>query len=143
MVLPVPAEPPTRGTIVIALNELALGRVQEDGPLFPGEFERAFEFFEVADDVEAPLGIGVIKGVRRYGRRSDLGWCFGQTAGRQVEQGFSGFLGQMIDKFEKRIFIGCLTNVGKPFERDAKSEELIAGNARKKELKVSAIRNSI
>ena len=70
MVLPVPAKPEMRRPVVVALDELALGRVQEDGPLLPRVLQSPFKLFDIGEQTEAALGVGVDKGVGI--RRGDL-----------------------------------------------------------------------
>ena len=47
------------GAVVLALDELALGRMQEDRPLLPGIVQGPLERLHVGHHPEPPLGVGV------------------------------------------------------------------------------------
>ncbi len=52
-----------RGTAVIPLHQLPLGRMEKDRPLLPGIVQGALQFLDVVHHPETPLGIGMGKGI--------------------------------------------------------------------------------
>ena len=52
------------GAVVVALDELPLGRMQKDRPLLPGIVEGPLERLDVGHHPEAPLRVGVREGIR-------------------------------------------------------------------------------
>ncbi len=52
-----------RRAAVVALDQLALRRMQKDGPLLPGIIEGARKFFDIRHHAEAALRIGMIEGI--------------------------------------------------------------------------------
>lgn len=103
----------------VALHPLALGRMEEDGPLVPGVFQGALKLIQIAHEAEAPLGVRVGErietGRRRRPRHLRL------TPGRQLEQRLGRLGREMGDQFQQAI-LGGLAHVGKPFGRDAVAE---------------------
>jgi hypothetical protein len=55
--------PRPRRAAVVALDELALRRVQEDRPLLPRVLERALQLLDVGEHAEAALGVRVLERV--------------------------------------------------------------------------------
>lgn len=58
----------TGGAAVVAFNQVLLGRVQKNRPLFPGVVQGALEFFLVGHDSESALSVGMVEGVAAGGK---------------------------------------------------------------------------
>ena len=87
-------------TIVCALHNPALGRVQEDGPLLPREFERALQLVYVLHQAEAALRVWVGEGVRAGGR---LHRPVRRAAGREFQKRFRRLGRQVVGEVEQRV----------------------------------------
>ena len=112
------------GAAVIALDRLALRRMQEDGPFLPRVVQGTRQFVAIVDEAEAALRIRMGKGIGalgcgRSGRRGD--------AGRQVQQRLGGLLGQVVRQVEQRS-VGGGAHVRQPFGRHTVAEQRGVGD---------------
>jgi hypothetical protein len=93
--------------------------MQENGPLFPGEFQGAFQLLDVGEHAEAALGVGVGEGIAVGGD----GFGHGRAAaGGQLQQRFGRLLGQVLGQGEEAVFVGQ-AHVGQPLFGDAVAEQ--------------------
>ncbi len=113
------------GAFVVAFDNVALGGVEEDGPLFPRVIEGGGELFGIGHDAEAALGVGVSEGVCAWWHRDGGLRC---AAGGEQEEGFRGFGGESLGHIEDGVF-RCMTDVGEPFSGDAVGEKLFVFEA--------------
>ena len=88
--------------IVCAIHNPALGRVQEDGPLLPREFERALQLVYVLHQAEAALRVWVGEGVRAGGR---LHRPVRRAAGRELQKRFRRLGRQVVGEVEQRVLV--------------------------------------
>jgi len=109
---------------VAALDELALGRMQENRPFLPGEVEGTFKFLDIGQHAEAALGIGMREGIGLDwgGRRQ----CRSR-AGGEIEQRLGRLLRQVGGEAEQGV-LGGLAHVGQPFRRHAIAQQRFVGH---------------
>jgi hypothetical protein len=93
-----------RGSVVVALNEPPLHRVQEHRPFVPRVIERPLQFLDIGQHTEPPLrvgvgeGIGLDRGALRHRRHG---------TGCQVQERLGRLLRQVIGDLEQRILGGA------------------------------------
>jgi hypothetical protein len=112
------------GSVVIALDESPLRRVQEDRPFVPRVVERPFEFLEVRQHAEPALRVGM--GERIGLDRRPFRHCRGR-AGRQVQQSLGSLLRQALGDVEQGVLVGS-PDLIEPLGRHAVAEQRIVGD---------------
>ena len=106
---------------IAAFDQLPLGRMEEDRPLFPGILQRLPEVLEIGHRPEPPPGVGVREGVGGRGRDRRRP---GPAAGRNVQQGLDRLLRHVAVQIEQ-VIRPCLPDPGDPIGRHAKAEQIV------------------
>ena len=91
------------GSVVVALDQPSLRRMQEDRPFLPREIERPFEFLDIRQHAEPALRVGM--GERIGLDRRSFRHRRGGTR-RQVQQGLGSLLRQPFGDVEERVLVG-------------------------------------
>ena len=107
------------GSVVVALDEPPLRRMQENRPFVPRVIERPFQFLDIRQHAEPALRVGMGERIgldRRSFRHLRRG------AGRQVQQGLGSLLRQTLGDVEQRVFVGP-ADLAEPFGRHAITEQ--------------------
>jgi hypothetical protein len=127
------------GSVVVAVDEPTLRRMQEDRPFIPRIIERTLQFLDVGDHPEPALRVGMIERVDNRQERGTVDTeghigpifgCdgdFGRSAGCESQQGFGGLLRQAFGDIEQGVFIGPADLV-EPRGRYAVTEQRIVGD---------------
>ena len=112
------------GSVVVALDEPPLRRMQEDRPFVPRVIERPFEFLDIGQHAEPALRVGMGEriGLDRRPFRHRRG-----RAGRQVQQRLGSLLRQAFGDVEQRVLVGS-PDLVEPFGRHAVAEQRIVGD---------------
>jgi hypothetical protein len=112
------------GSVVAAVHEPTLRRMQEDRPFIPRVVECAFELLDIRQHAEPALRVGMGEriGLDRRPFRHRRG-----RAGRQVQQGLGSLLRQAFGNVEQRILVG-LADLAEPLGRHAVAEQHLVGD---------------
>ena len=113
------------GAVVVALDELPLGRMQEDRPLLPGIVEGPLEGLDVGHHPEAPLGVGVRERIVGGGGRRGQG---GSAPGGDLQQRLGGLGRQVIGEVEQGV-LGGGAHVAQPFDGHAVAQQVVVRRA--------------
>ena len=114
-----------RRAVVLPFDELALGRVQEDGPLLPGIVQRPLQRLQVRHHPEAALRVRMRE---RIGARQSRHRTVRRTAGRKLQQRLGGLARQMIGEVEQRV-LGRGPHVVQPLDRHAVTQQIVVRRA--------------
>ena len=111
------------GAAIVAFDDPALRRVEEDGPFFPWVFERAFQFFHVRHNAKAALRVRMRERILVRSRRRRP---IRHAAGRELQQRFGCLCRQAFGKVEQTIFV-CALYFLQPFGGNAVVEQFVFG----------------